>query len=271
MNATREVDRLLEEHGAVLIRHNKHLVYRLPNGNTFTRNKTPQDHRGPLNELSDLRHALGLERERPIEKGERTMATEQRTATGVAAPTPQKPAPQVAAPPQPPAQPSLRLRIEALIITEEASQEKLLAEAQAHERRVQMLKALVPFAEDPATEDALRAVLPAVQPPTPVPPPQPPQEITERVQVTRQLVFAATQTFDEAFTINDVMSRMTTDRQINPAERTRIRQSIAQAVVSLFERGEVLKEAEHFGRKQTIWKKAALNGNGNGNGVGTRE
>jgi hypothetical protein len=267
------VDRLLEEHGAVLVRQNKHLVYKLPNGNTFTRNKTPQDRRGPLNELSDLRHALGVVREQPKEKGERTMAIEHRTATGVAAPPIQSPAQPVAATPQPPAQVSLRLRIEAMISTEEASQERLLAEAQAHERRVQMLKALLPFAEDPATEDALRAVLPAVQQPTPLltpPPAEPPQEITERVQVTRQLVFAATQTFDESFTINDVMSRMTTDRQINPAERTRIRQSIAQAVVSLFERGEVLKEAEHFGRKQTIWKKAALNGNGNGNGVGTR-
>jgi hypothetical protein len=197
------------------------------------------------------------------------MAIDQRPAPGVAAPEPQKLTPPVAAPQQQQTAPeSLRLRIEAAISTEEASQEKLLAEAQAHERRAQMLKALLPFAEDPATEGSLRAVLPTIQPPPLLPPaPEPPQQITERVQVTRQLVFAATQTFDDVFTINDVMSAMTGDRQINPAERQRIRSSIAQSVISLFDRGELLKDSEHFGRKQTVWRKAALNGHGNGNGV----
>jgi hypothetical protein len=154
-----------------------------------------------------------------------------------------------------------------MIAKEEAAQERLMAEAQRLERRVQMLKALLPFAEDPATEAALRALIPAPAPPpapTPPPPPEPPQQITERVQVTRQLVFAATQTFDGSFTINDVVALMTAGRQIDPDERRRIRSSIAQCSVSLFERGELIKEEEHFGRKQTVWKAVRVNAGGNG-------
>ena len=82
--------------------------------------------------------------------------------------------------------------------------------------------------------------------------------------MTRQLVFAATQTFAEPFTINDVVALMTGGRQIAADERRRIRSSIAQCVISLYERGEVIKEEEHFGRKQAVWKRAPLNGSGTG-------
>lgn len=187
-------------------------------------------------------------------------------AVPVPAPPPPAPAPATET------KESLKQRIEAAIASEEAIQEKLLAEAQAHERRVQMLKALLPFADDPATEGALRDVLPAVEAPAtakPVAPP-PPEAITERVQVTRQLVLAATQTFNETFTVNDVMALMVNGHQIDPDERGRVRSSIAQAMVTLHERGELVKHQEHFGRRQTIWRKAQLNGNGHSNGVGTR-
>jgi hypothetical protein len=70
---------------------------------------------------------------------------------------------------------------------------------------------------------------------------EPPQQIIERVQVTRQLVFAATQTFGQKFTVNDVMDLMTGSRQIEGGERLRVRQSIAAAMVSLHECGELLK------------------------------
>ncbi len=247
MNAGIEVERMLEQSGAVLARQNKHLVYRLPNGRTFTRHKTPSDHRAALNELSDLRRALGVVRGKP---------------------KPRKAAPIVAVPEQPQssqAQPKevLKDRIAAAIAVEEAIQETLLAEAQAHERTVHMLKALLPFADDPKMEDSLRGVLPAPETPEPAPAiAAPPEAITERVQVTRQLVLAATQTFDDQFTVNDVMALMTNGRQIDSQERTRIRSSIAQCMIALFERGEIVKEREHFGRRQTIWRKAALNGNG---------
>lgn len=264
MNATVEVDRLLEQSGAVLVRHKKHLVYRLPNGNNFVVAKTTSDPaRAAKNNLSTLRNALGIPREKTERPKEGTMQQQRPTSL----PTVELPAP------VPEAKESLKQRIEAAIASEEAMQEKLLAEASAHERKVHMLKALLPFAEDPATEGSLRSVLPEIQPPEPpalvLPPPEPPQQITSRVQVTRQLVFAATQTFDETFTVNDVVERMTGGAHIDPPERQRVRSSVAQAMATLFERGEVLKEEQGIGRQQSVWKKTSLNGNGSG-GVGTR-
>lgn len=270
MNAAIEVNRLLNEYGAVLVRQNKHLVYRLPNGRVFTRVKTPSDHRTPLNELSDLRHALGMERQAETPKGERQrqMPIEE-TPVPVASAPAQAPAPAVV---QKTAKESLKSRIEAAILDEEAAQEKLLAAAQTHERRVHMLKAVLPFADDPATEDALRTLLPGIQPPTPYPAPEapcpePPQAITERVQVTRQLVFAATQTFDDTFTVNDVLALMTGGAVIDGQERQRVRSSIAGAMMVLLDRGELIREVEGFGKRQAIWRKAVLNGTGNGQGV----
>jgi hypothetical protein len=253
MNAADEVTRLLKDHHAVLVRQNKHLVYRLPNGQNFVVAKTSSDpDRAAKNNLSDLRHALGIPRETPRPKGD------------VAMPIEPKPTPVASAPPTPTDE-SLKARVEVAIAQEEAVQEKLLSEAQAVERRIQMLKAVLPFAEDPAIEASLRALLPAAEPAgPPVPPPEPPQQITERVQVTRQLVLAATQTFEDTFTVNDVMALMTGSRQIDPRERLRIRSSIAQSVTTLFDRGVLVRESEGYGKRLAVWRKAALNGNGNG-------
>ncbi len=101
---------------------------------------------------------------------------------------------------------SLQKRIEAAIGGEETQLEKVMAEAQQIERRVQMLRALLPFK------------------------------------------------------VNDVLSLMAGERQIDALERTRIRTSIAQAMISLYERGELIREAEGKGRRQAIWRKAGLNG-----------
>lgn len=258
MNAADEVTRLLKDHHAVLVRQNKHLVYRLPNGQNFVVAKTSSDpDRAAKNNLSDLRRALGIPRETPRPKGDAAMPIEPK-------PTP------VASTPPTPTDESLKARVEVAIAHEEAVQEKLLSEAQAVERRIQMLKAVLPFAEDPAIEASLRALLPATEPAgPPVPPPEPPQQITERVQVTRQLVFAATQTFEDTFTVNDVMALMTGSRQIDPRERLRIRSSIAQSVTTLFDRGELVREAEGYGKRQAIWRRAALNGTVNRACAGT--
>lgn len=73
MNPEREVATLLEQSGAVLVRSKKHLIWRLPNGNTFTQASTPSDHMAAANQLSDLRHALGIsdpERGAPGERRE---------------------------------------------------------------------------------------------------------------------------------------------------------------------------------------------------------
>jgi hypothetical protein len=268
MNAKHEIDRLLEESGAVLVRQNKHLVYRLPNGRNFVAPKTPSDPvRGAKNGLSDLRRALELPRESAGQPQE-TMPMEQHTK-----PIQQEPGSWTPVSPQQDArvqlQESIRLRIDAMIAREESIQERLLGEAQAVERRVHMLKALLPFSDDPTIEQALRSILPAIEPPAPAPravaaPPEPPQVISEPVQVTRQLVYAATQTFDGSFTVNDVMDLMTGARKIEGRERARVRQAIAQAMISLHDRGELIKEQEHHGRQQTVWKKAGPNGAGVG-------
>lgn len=261
MNAVAETDRLLSDHGAILVREGKHRIYQLPGGQMFTRPKTPSDHRSTLNNLASLRRALGIRRAQPPSKGEEMDMPDQSPAT---VPAPESPTPSVE---------SLKQRIEAAIASEEAMQEKLLAEAQAHERKVHMLKALLPFAGDANTEGSLRSILPSPEPqvrPESSSPPPPPDAITERVQVTRQLVLAATQTFQDTFTVNDVMGLMVNGSQINPDERGRVRQSIAQAMSTLHERGELVKEQEHFGRRQTIWRKALLNGHGHSTGIGTR-
>ena len=255
MNANAEVERLLQASSAVLVRHKRHLVYRLPNGQNFVVSKTTSDPaRAGKNNLAELRRALGMH-ETPEQQGETTMETNHTLAPALAVPTPL---------PVPEMPESLKTRIETAIACEESSQERLMAEAQAHDRRAQMLKALLPFADDPATEIALRGVLPTVQPP-PAPEPAvqaPPQQITTRIQVTRQLVFAATQTYEDTFTINDVLELMTGGEQLEGKERLRVRQSIAQSMVTLFERGELLREAEGYGKRQAVWRRAVLNGNG---------
>jgi hypothetical protein len=270
MNAATEMDRLLAEHGAVLVRQSKHLVYRLPNGNSFTRSKTQYEGKAQHVELGNLRRALGVTGQQPQSKGEERgveyRPTEVPVTTGCPEPAALAPEPLQQEPD------SLKQRIEAAIARAEQEQETLLAAAQKVERRVQMLKALVPFSEEVNAEDVLRAIMKTAPPPQPqpVPAPEPPQAITERVQVTRQLVLAATQTFQEPFTVNDVMALMVNGHQIDGGERGRVRASIAQAMATLHERGELVKHQEHFGRRQTIWRKAQLNGNGHSNGVGTR-
>jgi hypothetical protein len=75
-------------------------------------------------------------------------------------------------------------------------------------------------------------------------------------------VFATTQTFEDAFTVNDVLRLMTGGWQIDSVERRRVRSAVAQAMVSLLERGGLIKEAEGRGKQQAIWRKAVWNQTG---------
>lgn len=63
MSAKDEVMRLLADDGAVLIRAECHLVYRLSNGRTYVLSATPSDHKAWHNALSNLRSVLGVKRE----------------------------------------------------------------------------------------------------------------------------------------------------------------------------------------------------------------
>jgi len=151
---------------------------------------------------------------------------------------------------------NMKERWSAAVAQAEAYREKLLADAQLADRRVQMLKAMVP---NPAFADTLRAVLPSLNP-VPAPAvaapaaPPPPQQISEYVQVTRELVYAATQTFDDAFTVNDVVDRMLNGRDVDKVERNRIRMSVAGGMIALNERGQVTREFQGIGCKQSIWR-----------------
>lgn len=63
IGAEEELARLLRESGAVLVRKNRHLVYRLPNGQMYTMAATPSDFRAADNQLRQLRKVLGMKRE----------------------------------------------------------------------------------------------------------------------------------------------------------------------------------------------------------------
>jgi len=60
MDPTTEINNLLISHNAILKRRKKHLVYILPNGETFIRSSTPSDDRGDLNNLHELQRLLGV-------------------------------------------------------------------------------------------------------------------------------------------------------------------------------------------------------------------
>ena len=54
------LERLIEEHGGVLVRQKKHKVYRFPNGLTFTVSSTPECPLAYDNALSWLKNLLGV-------------------------------------------------------------------------------------------------------------------------------------------------------------------------------------------------------------------
>lgn len=63
MTTHEEIQSLLTQHGAVLVRADKHPVYRFPDGQTFVTASTPSDHRASLNALATLRSLLGIGRD----------------------------------------------------------------------------------------------------------------------------------------------------------------------------------------------------------------
>ena len=269
MNPAIEVDRLLEESGAVLVRQNKHYVYRLPNGRSFVKSKTPSDHRGAHNSLQDLRRMLGV----AVVK-ETMEAAEVTTAPAAVVPlalqqpmpTPPEPPPPPPPPPPPAAVSPLVGRIAALVTQAEEEQEQYLLAAQLAERRVHLLKALEPFTDDPTIERTLHALLgtpkpssPAIkaatvaaprasqtrQSPTPFP-----------VIVTRDLVLGVAKRLgadNNAFTTVQITEIMIGDRQVSPKDRTRIMASISHAVTVLGDRGLLQLHEKGYGKKPALW------------------
>lgn len=61
-----EVQKILRDHGAVLVRQKKHQVWKFPDGKVYVQASTPSDQRAAANQLSKLRNMLGLHGERGI-------------------------------------------------------------------------------------------------------------------------------------------------------------------------------------------------------------
>src|SRR6266699_1375539 len=55
-----QIAKLLNDHGAVLIRQRKHQIWRLPDGRSVTIASTPSDHRAAWKTVALLRRDLGL-------------------------------------------------------------------------------------------------------------------------------------------------------------------------------------------------------------------
>ena len=272
MNPAIEVDRLLEQSGAVLIRQNKHYVYKLPNGKSFVRSKTPSDHRAAHNSLQDLRRMLGVAVVK--ETTQAVQASEMTTAPAAAVPpalqqpiptpTPEPPPPP---PPPPPAAATLADRLAAAVTAAEEEQEQYLLAAQVAERKVHMLKALEPFIGDQPIEHTLRALLGAPKPPSP---PSPvvkaatvaaPQQARQSptpfpVFVTRDLVFEVAKRLgadNNAFTTVQITEIMIGDQKVSPKDRTRIMASISHAVTVLGDRGLLQLHEKGWGKKPALW------------------
>ncbi len=80
MTPREQVAELLNRDGAVLARKNKHEVWKLSNGKSFTRACTPGTFSSDLNNLSDLRKALDINGVRglPGERRERKQKSDSR-------------------------------------------------------------------------------------------------------------------------------------------------------------------------------------------------
>ena len=249
MNPVEEINRLLDTDRAELVRQGNHYVYKLSNGRQFVRSKTPSDHRSVLNELSQLRRLLDTRREQP------TMHLTDVALEPLHPPSSEPEESPVLVMEQ---EGEVKQRIQSAIKFWSEKYEYWLSRAQRAERRVQMLNQLLPFAEDPGIGKVLSSLSPAPlatvpeQAPAKEPIPEPPQTISDRVQVTRDLVYAATHVFKTAgrfdFTVSDVYEVMVGSRQVDNIERSRVRAAIAAAMITLVDQGKLVKTVQGRGR-----------------------
>jgi hypothetical protein len=272
MNPEAEVHRLLDECGAVLVRQNKHRVYRLPNNQNFVMASTASDHRAMANNLADLRRMLNTTRERVMTP----TTTEATPEVPLSVPVEASPAPEpvavasdatLPAPPAVPTEPkveTLAERITAAIAAAEQEQEQLLLAAQIAERRVHLLKALEQFADDPTVERTLGGLIKVPRPTGPVikttTPDAPQGRVTSSVYpviVTRDRVFETATRLgadDRAFSTVSVTQQMIGDQHVNPKDRNRIHASISHAMVVLADRGLVVLHEKGYGKRPSLWR-----------------
>lgn len=242
MNDRNQVEQLLQENGCTLIREGNHLIYRLPNGKNFVMAKTPSDFRSERNNLAVLRRHFNLREQQPQTKvvhGKVVNVAQAEPDIVTASPFER----------------TLQVQIDA----ERARYDYLLDEAAKAERRIALLEVVSSFANDDDVEQTLKDVLgepmPVYTPPAPLQLHSGP--VTDRLHVTSPLVLAATHTFSERFTLNELVALMMGDRwgNLDPDEQRRIRSSVASTMERLEARGEVRKVVFGVGKRPAMFEK----------------
>lgn len=160
MNEKKQLEDLLRQSGAELVRRRKHLVYRLPNGKNVVVASTPGDRRAVLNTIRDLKRAAEMKTSRREKHMETIIAT---TPTVDSTAAPETAAPEPAAK----RTNAWQEKLNAAVKMERERAALLMQQAERCENRARMLEALLPYAEDSGAEEALRALFPTLAPPPP--------------------------------------------------------------------------------------------------------
>ena len=152
----------------------------------------------------------------------------------------------------------LVITVERLIKEHEQRRDSLMQEAELCDKRLNNLRLLLPAASDPILTCALREALEPLVQEVVVPPAPPPPPPIQRIQVTRDIVFRATQKFDKVFTVNDVVAAILEGTHAAEEEFKRVRSTVAQLMMSMLERGWVYRVEQGLGKRQAIWRRVPL-------------
>ncbi len=243
MNKTRNpairLNDLLAASGATLVRQGNHNVYKLGNGATFVRSKTPSDWRSDLNSISDLRKRAGITAPKPAPAPVRENVTapiykfEELPPEPWSDPVPEPPPPPVSSHSETKlASTDLAHRLDELIAAGEEEQADLMDRAAAIESQVAFLRAIRAYADDPMTEALLTLVLPqpiTAAPPPPPPAPAPPPPL-QPISVTRKATLAVIEGLKkDTFTVHDILEGITNGAlsRLSSHEQRRLKNLIA--------------------------------------------
>lgn len=175
----KRIEQALAEAGARLLRHRKHLVYELANGRRVVMSSTPSDRREVQNALRDIRKAVGTQTAKEKQMTETIVSQPPQPPTLLSGATDVQETSKLGEltirrterymPPS-----KWRAKLDAAIKTERDRAALLMQQAEHCENRARMLEALLPYADEPDAEQALRGLFPA----PPINPPQSPASST---------------------------------------------------------------------------------------------
>ena len=149
---------------------------------------------------------------------------------------------------------ALTQTVERLISEQEQRRDSLMQEAEACDKRLQSLRVLLPTASDPILAEAIIQSCGMLYAAPPPPPPKP----VQRVQVTREIIFEASQTFNESFTVRDLITKMLEGQHTAEEEFKRVHTSVAQMMMTMLERGWLLRVEPGVGRRHSLWRKIPM-------------